>query len=106
MVGDGVKSPDLDGDCAVTRNDVAAALAALGSADFCAGLGGSGTVDVASGRLARNLRDATPGESADESRRMDWNGLDDHGRPVPSGIYAIQASVCTVQTQGSIIVLR
>jgi hypothetical protein len=40
----GVKSPDVDGDCAVRDNDVAYVESRLGTADFCADLDGSGLV--------------------------------------------------------------
>jgi hypothetical protein len=164
-VCNGVKSPDLDGDCAVLEKDIAAVRAALGTDDFCADLDGNGTVELedvhlvesvlgdrctdlagiaafpgesglslsiepnpcrgpavfhvrgaasvvtvrifdVSGRVVRNVGDARRTESAGESRQFNWNGLDDRGRPVPSGVYAIQVSGLSVRTQGSMIVLR
>lgn len=41
---EGVKSPDVDGDCAVRQNDLEYVQGRLGSADFCADLDGSGQV--------------------------------------------------------------
>jgi hypothetical protein len=52
---DGVKSPDVDGDCAVRDNDVDYVQSRLGTSDFCADLDGSGLVgpeDVAIVRSA------------------------------------------------------
>jgi hypothetical protein len=43
----GAKSPDLDGDCVVRDLDLESVRAALGTADFCADLDGSGLVDAA-----------------------------------------------------------
>ena len=43
----GAKSPDVDGDCAVREDDLAYVRSQLGTADFCADLDGSGTVDAA-----------------------------------------------------------
>ncbi|MCK4413284.1 MAG: hypothetical protein KAY32_07060 [Candidatus Eisenbacteria sp.] len=44
---EGARSPDLNGDCIVGLNDLAAVEAALGTDDFCADLDGSGWVDAA-----------------------------------------------------------
>ena len=41
----GVKSPDIDGDCAVLGNDLAYVQSQLGTDDFCADLDWSGIVD-------------------------------------------------------------
>jgi hypothetical protein len=43
----GVKSPDVDGDCAVLADDVAYVQLHLGTTDYCADLDGSGTVTQA-----------------------------------------------------------
>lgn len=42
----GVKSPDVDGNCAVTQADVDYVTSQLGTSDYCADLDGSGLVDV------------------------------------------------------------
>jgi hypothetical protein len=44
---DGVKSPDVDGDCVVTATDLAYVEAQIGTDDYCGDLDGSGTVDAA-----------------------------------------------------------
>ncbi len=50
----GVKSPDVDGDCAVRDNDVAYVESRLGTADFCADLDGSGLVGEADLTIVRD----------------------------------------------------
>ena len=59
-----------------------------------------------SGRTVRRVTDTPRSKPAGELQQFNWDGLDDYGHPVPSGIYAIQVSGPSVRTQGSIIVLR
>ncbi|MCB9464310.1 MAG: hypothetical protein H6682_11525 [Candidatus Eisenbacteria bacterium] len=63
----GIHSPDIDGDCAVTDADRDYVLAYLGTSDFCADIDGSGLVDEAD--LA--IVDATLGDACSNVTDVD-----------------------------------
>lgn len=68
----GARSPDLNGDCAVGRDDIAEIEARLGTSDFCADFNGSGLVDSSDVTFARRFAGA---------RCTDPAGLDDEESP-------------------------
>lgn len=157
----GVKSPDLDGDCVVRDLDVAAVVAAQGSANFCADLDGSGLVtaadvaivEAALGEHCSNVTGITPADgtrldlaidpnpcrdrvtfslrgasssvrvrifdlqgklvrslersaSGGANTRIDWDGRDEQGRAVASGMYAVTAAGGGLEARRSVLVLR
>jgi hypothetical protein len=57
----------------------------------------------ATGRLVRSLLDATV---ADKYGRVSWNGRDDHGREMSSGIYFVKVSIPEAESTIRIVRLK
>lgn len=77
-LGPGVRSPDIDGDCAVRLDDRAYVAARIGQADFCADLDDDGLVTAAD--LA--IVDAALGDHCSQVTSVEEPGRDDRpGRP-------------------------
>lgn len=76
----GARSPDLNGDCTVGRDDIEAIEARLGTSDFCADFNGNGLVDSSDVAFARSVAGVRctdpagldPGQSSDEPSMHVW----------------------------------
>jgi hypothetical protein len=56
--------------------------------------------------LGRQVRALAPTGAGRESARIEWDGRDDHGRAVPSGLYVIAASGAGREARRSLLMLR
>jgi hypothetical protein len=61
------------------------------------------TILTVSGRVVRALRD-TP--ESDGARQLTWDGTDDTGRPVASGVYVVKGSAGARSDYRGVVILR
>jgi hypothetical protein len=102
-------SPNPFNPSVTLRLDVPALGAVTGKAKSPSGSAASSAVDVqvvlydARGRLVRTLVD---GARLPGTYRLSWDGRDDHGRSLGSGIYLWQATAAGQHTAGKLTLLR
>jgi flagellar hook assembly protein FlgD len=71
--------------------------------ELAAGVSAEVAVYGVDGRPVRRLATAAAGEGA--IHRLDWDGRDDEGRPLPAGIYLVTATAGSLKASQKVVLV-